>query len=253
MPNTPGGNRGAKVSRFDYERGIRDSALPPTARLVALTLATWADADSGLIPVKFTPSLTTLARATGLDRSTVRRQLLVLERDLWVARLPPDPAKARAEKARTRYRLTTPARGTTPLAPPVSRGTTPLELGAQNTTARGTTPPNPYRSNTSPSQEPKMTSDDEDRALAVFSTSHPGREREALRTAMRWYEATKGKPCDNPAAYFGSWTIEDRADKIRLPKPAKPRCTTCGGDGFLLDPDTSLPSRRCPACKTGAA
>ncbi|MER8004812.1 helix-turn-helix domain-containing protein [Streptomyces sp. NPDC094149] len=154
-------------SRFEYERSVRSSDLAPLSRLLALTLATWADVKTGVIPTRLTPSLSTLEEATGMDRSTVRRHLNKLESAEWVGRDRPDPAAARAKKARTRYRLTVPkgasvpdsdgyelgaedteARGTQPLAEaglgaqrPMTRGTQPLELGAENPITRGTVPP----------------------------------------------------------------------------------------------------------------
>lgn len=153
-------------SRFEYERSVRSSSLAPLSRLLALTLATWADVKTGVIPVRLTPSLSTLEEATGMDRSTVRRHLNKLEVADWVGRDRPDPIAARTKKARTRYRLTVPkgaavpesdgnelgaedteARGTQPLAEPglgaqspQPRGTQPLGLGAENPTARGTVP-----------------------------------------------------------------------------------------------------------------
>ncbi|MEK2498190.1 hypothetical protein AAAB34_13985, partial [Lacticaseibacillus casei] len=60
----------AMTARFAWERAVLDSELPPHARLVALTLATSADSDMS-IPERFSPSLTTLARRTGLSRSSV--------------------------------------------------------------------------------------------------------------------------------------------------------------------------------------
>lgn len=153
-------------SRFEYERAIRDSDLPPLSRLLTLTLATWADVKTGIIPARLTPSLSMLESATGMDRSTVRRHLNKLEAEGWVGRSRPTVADARSKKARTQYAITIPkgvavsesdgyeleaesteARGTQPLAEPglgaqrpMTRGTQPLELGAENPMTRGTVP-----------------------------------------------------------------------------------------------------------------
>lgn len=94
--------------RFAYERGIRRSDLPAPARHVALTIATWADAETGIIPKRFQPSLTTLEEATGMSRASVKRHLSVLEEAGWLGRDRPDVIKARTEHARTGYRLTVP-------------------------------------------------------------------------------------------------------------------------------------------------
>lgn len=153
-------------SRFEYERAIRGSELPPLSRLLTLTLATWADVKTGIIPDHLTPSLSTLESATGMDRSTVRRHLNKLEKDGWVGRKRPSVAEARSKKARTLYSITIPkgvavpdsdgielgaentrARGTQPLDDsglgaqgPQARGTVPLALGAENPMTRGTVP-----------------------------------------------------------------------------------------------------------------
>lgn len=95
-------------SRFEFERAIRYSELPAPARHVALTIATWADVKTGRVPARHTPSLSTLAEATGLGRSTVRRGLNALESEGWIGRDRPDPVAARTKQARTRYRLRVP-------------------------------------------------------------------------------------------------------------------------------------------------
>lgn len=159
-------------SRFAYERAVRSSGLPPMSRLLALTIATWADVRTGVIPERLTPSLTTLESDTGMDRKTVRTHLDRLENGGWIRRNRPTPAAARAHKKRTRYRLEIPpdaipgpdeeddpaaeelgaqlpeARGADPLAEeelgaeiPQARGAAPLELGAPFPISRGTDPP----------------------------------------------------------------------------------------------------------------
>lgn len=134
------------TDRWDVERAVLASDLQPMAKLVLLVLLVRADArtlDTG----KFSPSLSVLADDTGLDRSTVRRYLARLECDGWVVRHRPPVAEARSKKARTRYVLRDPTRGTVPpengglgAHSPQARGTQPPELGAENTMARGTVP-----------------------------------------------------------------------------------------------------------------
>ena len=101
------------TSRWDVERAVLGSSLPAPARLVLLVLLIQADArtlDTG----KYSPSLTTLARATGLGRSTVARALNQLEEEGWLTRVRPDATEARSKKARTRYRITSPTAGLVP-------------------------------------------------------------------------------------------------------------------------------------------
>jgi DNA-binding transcriptional ArsR family regulator len=132
--------------RLEYERAIRRSDLPPPSRHIALTIATWSDMDTGRIPERYQPSLSTLAEATGLNRATVQRHLDRLEADGWIVRDRPEAKKARMEHARTRYSLALPpgarrtehlgAESTQPLGAESTQAgcTEHLELGAESTT-----------------------------------------------------------------------------------------------------------------------
>lgn len=101
-------------SRFEFERAVRGSDLPPLSRLLALTVATWADARTGVIPARLQPSLTTLEKATGMARASVRNHLNNLENAGWVGRDRPPVAAARSEKARTKYSIRIPHGVTVP-------------------------------------------------------------------------------------------------------------------------------------------
>ncbi len=116
-------------SRFEYERAVRSSDLPSLSRLLALTVATWADVKTGVIPDRLMPSLTTLEAATGMARASVRKHLDTLEAGGWLKRDRPSVAAARSEKARTKYTIKVP-RGA---AVPDSDG---IELGQDVATAR---------------------------------------------------------------------------------------------------------------------
>lgn len=95
-------------SRFEYERAVRSSDLPSLSRLLALTVATWADVKTGAIPGRLMPSLTTLESATGMARASVRKHLDTLEEGGWLKRDRPSVAAARSEKARTKYTIKIP-------------------------------------------------------------------------------------------------------------------------------------------------
>lgn len=95
-------------TRFEYERAIRASELKPPSRHLGLTIATWADVRTGIIPDRLQPSLTVLEHATGLSRWAVRTHLDLLEEGGWLYRGRPSVAKARADKATTKYRLLVP-------------------------------------------------------------------------------------------------------------------------------------------------
>jgi hypothetical protein len=116
-------------SRFEYERAVRSSSLPPLSRLLALTVATWADVRTGAIPDRLTPSLTTLESATGMARASIRKHLDTLEEGGWLKRDRPSLAAARSEKARTKYAIKIPHGATVP----DSGG---IELGQDIATAR---------------------------------------------------------------------------------------------------------------------
>ena len=98
------------VDRWSVERAVRDPActLDPPGRQLVLTLLTWSDHDTAMIPERFTPSLTDLVNATGLARSTVAAWLNKLETFGWVVRARPTVAAARSRKARTVYSLRVP-------------------------------------------------------------------------------------------------------------------------------------------------
>ncbi|NLU77801.1 hypothetical protein HCA58_05195 [Micromonospora sp. HNM0581] len=109
------------VDRWTVERAVRHElcTLDPPGRQLVLTLLTWSDAATAVIPEQFTPSLTDLQKATGLARSSVAKWLNLLEgkdgeggeerpESKWVWRERPTVADARRKKARTVYRLGVP-------------------------------------------------------------------------------------------------------------------------------------------------
>lgn len=96
------------ATKWEINRAVRASNLPAPSRLIMLTLSDIADAGTAEIPEKHTPSLTVLARETGLGRSTVAEHLASLEAGGWITRIRPDVAAARLRGDRTCYRLTAP-------------------------------------------------------------------------------------------------------------------------------------------------
>lgn len=99
------------VDRWTVERAVRseECTLDPPGRQLVLTLLTWSDHDTAMIPERYTPSLTDLVKGTGLARSTVAAWLNKLEELGWVTRSRPSVADARRKKARTVYALAVPA------------------------------------------------------------------------------------------------------------------------------------------------
>lgn len=96
-------------TRWEAERALLASDVGCTPKLVMLVLLTYADAKSAVVPAEHTPSLSDLARGSGLARSSVARELVRLEKDGWVIRKRPPVHLARTRHARTRYRITIPA------------------------------------------------------------------------------------------------------------------------------------------------
>jgi hypothetical protein len=95
-------------TKFEVTKAVRASDLPAPARLVMFVLADVAETGTAEIPEQFTPSLSVLARETGLNESTVKRHLKDLEAGSWVDRRRPTAEAARLRGERTRYRLTIP-------------------------------------------------------------------------------------------------------------------------------------------------
>jgi hypothetical protein len=121
------------TSRFDVERGVVASQLPKLARLLMFVLLTHADNDTAEIRERSSPSLTDLARETGMNRSTVVRTLRRLDVAGWVVRTAPPIAESR-KGARTRYRMAIPVG-----APETQQvGADDAQLGAGDTQARCT-------------------------------------------------------------------------------------------------------------------
>lgn len=95
--------------RWKVTKAVRASSLPAPARLIMMTLADIADVGTAEIPERFTPSLTVLAKETGLGRSTVASHLATLEREGWIIRTRPETSAALAHGERTKYQLLVPA------------------------------------------------------------------------------------------------------------------------------------------------
>lgn len=96
------------TTKWEINRAVRASSLPAPSRLIMLTLSDIAEAGTAEIPERRTPSLTVLARETGLGRSTVAEHLASLESGGWLKRVRPDVAAARIRGDRTCYRMTLP-------------------------------------------------------------------------------------------------------------------------------------------------
>lgn len=90
--------------RFEWERVVRRLGLPMRLKLVALTLATYADKDGSRVR----PGVNALAAVTGQGESTVRRLLAALRESGLIEQVSRGGGRAGHGKA-TEYRLTLPA------------------------------------------------------------------------------------------------------------------------------------------------
>lgn len=73
----PGSGMTPPLDRFDWERLVREIGMPPMTKLVALTLATYANGDG----TRAHPGETKLAAAVGIKERAVRNHIAIL-RDL---------------------------------------------------------------------------------------------------------------------------------------------------------------------------
>ena len=92
-------------SRFEFEREIRRSGLPPLARFIALTIATWADAETGSISRKNQPAQSVLSEATGMSKSSFLTHRKTLLEAGWLKCISPDKIKAQKEHAQNVYSI----------------------------------------------------------------------------------------------------------------------------------------------------
>lgn len=100
-------------TRFDVERAVLASDLPMTRKCIMLVLAAWTDNATAAIRPENRKSLSEIAAASSAGRSTVKRDLDLLESDGWIARRRPTAEQAR-QGAKTGYRLLIPAEGRPP-------------------------------------------------------------------------------------------------------------------------------------------
>lgn len=158
--------------RFEFERAIRRSGLPPLARLLALTLATWADLKTGVIPGDHQPAQSVLLEATGLSKSAFLNHRTTLVKEGWVSFKAPDPELARREHAQNEYFIHIPARSADDLAPTKARSprdpaktgskgqarsADDLELGRETTQGLGRQPTTRVTTSTRSAAHPEIT------------------------------------------------------------------------------------------------
>lgn len=104
--------------RFEWERKLRTAALTPRGKAVALTMATYGNADG----TRIFPSITQLSEDTGLSTRTVDRALKELREAGFIEQLKRGRAMGRGlEGFSSSYRLTFPL-----AVLPTENNTTPM-------------------------------------------------------------------------------------------------------------------------------
>lgn len=99
---------GEGADRWAVERAILASDFPAPSRLLLFVLLTHVTKGTLVIPSKYAPSLTVLTNESGLSRAGVALHLKTLETEGWLERFRPPVSKARAEHAKTGYRIAIP-------------------------------------------------------------------------------------------------------------------------------------------------
>lgn len=223
------------MDRWEVERAIRASELPPLARLVALSLLTRADAASATIPAEYSPSLNTIAADTGLNRASVKRHLNVLESAGWISRSR--STNAAADHQPTRYRLGVPPRRTESLGAESAqspRRTESLGLGAQSSEARRTVRPNQTSTRPKPEQDtlPAARRPADPYAADGFSEFWDAYPRKvAKRAAATAYAAAVKRGADRADVIKGAERYRD--DPGREPRFTPHPATWLNGDRWL--------------------
>ncbi len=219
------------TTRYEVERALEDSKLPPVSRHIILVLCTRMKKGSTLIPPEHSPSLTRLARGTGWHRRTIMRHLRELEAAGWVERRRPPPDLARARYMTTAYVVLYPQVGAGEPGP--GAGNPGLEaenpgLGAGTGAGRGGEP----RNQTESDQLSDHESDPEIEMVIAELNKRTGRT-----ISPEWAAKARGLILARPgvrnrAAYLRRVLATDPNPARFLPsQEQEPHCERCGKTG----------------------
>lgn len=222
------------ATRFEIERAVLASDLPPGCRHLCHVLCVRIDAQANAILAAYQPSLTDLARDTGRDRRTIMRYLTFLERRGWVIRARPPAELARRLHQRTRYAMRIPD-------DPQARDAMPPELGTARRAASGAMPP---ELGTGPAQArdamPRRSSgssgsSDADLDLIIKTIW----EKAAVTVTPEWAARVReqilgARDIRNPGAYLHrAITTAPRDTYIPAFTPPASLCSRCGLPGHV--------------------
>lgn len=198
-PRLPGG-------RLTYERGIRYSSLPAPSRHLALTIATWADVDTGIIPDRFQPAKGVLEESTGLSRGAIVKHLNLLEEQGWISRETGGGAGRR-----TKFRLRIPAGAKTghQVTPSVPENGSPRDLFHGNGSPREQKTGHEVNKNGSPGDPKSLLNPYE--SLSQADAPEPDRQQPPVPPVER--ETTAAPQNDNTARQIDNH-IDNQAQQI---------------------------------------
>lgn len=167
------------TTKWQVQAAVLNSGLPAMSRLLMHTLLTRAHVETAVIAAQHSPSLSELARESGMGRSTVAKTLIALEEQRWIDRQAPAVADAR-KGARTRYRLLVGLGGSVPgVVHQGDQGSVPGGLPLVHDVDQGSVPGGRKR-------DPSCPSDPSDRSFAEPPTTHkPGSATAGEITAVR--------------------------------------------------------------------
>lgn len=190
------------ADRWEVERALAESDLKPMTRLVVYDLLRRSDAATAVIPVRFSPSLASIARGTGLDKSTVKRHLNLAEAGGWVTRAR-NP-KSAGDNAPSDYAMRIPPRRTG-------------SLGAESAQVPGRT------------ERPGVGAENRDprRTVRPNQTTRPKPDQEHSRGALGPYDSLPG---------FGEFWAAYPLKKAKraASKAYRTALNRCGGDPALI-------------------
>ncbi|MFR0358644.1 hypothetical protein [Streptomyces sediminimaris] len=253
MTQHDGNGARSTPGRLEYERAIRRSDLPPPSRHLALTIATWANIETGIIPDRFQPAKGVLEESTGLSRGAIVKHLNVLESNGWIGRETGGGAGRR-----TKYRLCIPHAETGHVVTPSgsengSRHDPFSENGSSSDPKTGHVvnrngsprdPKSPSQSRESLSLAERVVRDagvvaDDERETFISWLQ----DKHQIRGIGWWKTVTK----DDLVEHAANWRAQRTAPSASLP----PWCGACGDNhpGAEFNPNLRmLDGALCPDC-----
>lgn len=211
------------TTKWEVQAAVMNSGLSTMCRLLMHTLLTRAAADTAVIALQHSPSLSELAHDSGMDRRTVMKTLATLETEGWLDRKAP-PSKEARKGAKTRYRLLVPVGAVSPqvgATDPQCGGREPLGVGATDPQPRGR---GPLKRDPSPSNPSIHPAREEINAVRKALHDQTGKLVDTDWAERVIRELLKDRPgIRNRQAYLVTAIQRDKDPRRFLPTPQPPR------------------------------